>query len=86
LLQAKGYKTVAGRTYWRNSTINFILSNEKYCGDLIMQKTITTDNLTHKRVKDDCIYRLKRATRPMGVEPPVRWKRASRPTGESQSV
>ncbi|HAU65899.1 MAG: hypothetical protein A2017_17460 [Lentisphaerae bacterium GWF2_44_16] len=55
LLQAKGYKTGAGRTYWRNSTINFILSNEKYCGDLIMQKTITTDYLTHKRVKNDNI-------------------------------
>jgi hypothetical protein len=47
LLQAKGYKTGAGRTYWRNSTINFILSNEKYRGDLVMQKTITTDYLTH---------------------------------------
>lgn len=55
LFRAKGYKTGAGRTYWRNITINFILSNEKYCGDLIMQKTITTNYLTHKRVKNDNI-------------------------------
>ena len=50
VMQKKGYVTGAGKPFWRNSTINFILSNEKYCGDNIMQKTVTLDYLTHKRV------------------------------------
>lgn len=53
LLEAKGYKTSRGRTKWYASTIESIITNEKYCGDLLLQKTITPDFLTHKRVVND---------------------------------
>lgn len=47
---------------WSYSTIKNILSNEKYCGDVIMQKTITIDLFTHKSIKNDgraAMYRVK---------------------------
>ncbi len=47
-----GYKTGAGHTVWRQSAISAIIKNEKYCGDLLQQKTITLDYLSHKRVKN----------------------------------
>jgi hypothetical protein len=34
------------------STITSILKNEKYTGDLIQQKTITVDYLTHRKIKN----------------------------------
>ena len=53
ILTAKGYKTRSGNSVWYDSTIEGILQNEKYCGDLLLQKTVTPDFLTHKRVKND---------------------------------
>ena len=35
------------------STITSILENEKYCGDLLLQKYYTEDFLTHKIVKNE---------------------------------
>lgn len=49
-LQADGIKTVAGKTKWWDSTIRGILENEKYYGELLLQKTVTVDYLTKKRV------------------------------------
>lgn len=51
-LQKRGYKTAAGKSYWHTSTVTGILRNEKYVGDLLQQKKITIDYLTHKRVKN----------------------------------
>lgn len=34
---------------WRNTVILRILRNEKYCGDLVQQKTYTPDYLTHRK-------------------------------------
>ena len=48
-LQAEGYRTLTGRTNWRNTVILKILRNEKYCGDLKQKKTITPDYLTHQK-------------------------------------
>lgn len=47
---------------WSVSTIRNILMNEKYCGDVVMQKTVTIDLFTHKSVKNDgraAMYRIK---------------------------
>lgn len=52
-LEKDKIKTVTGLDTWQNSTIKKILSNEKYHGDLIQQKTITVDYLTHKRKKNN---------------------------------
>ncbi|GAB6180363.1 recombinase family protein [Desulfotomaculum defluvii] len=49
-LTKDGIKTVTGGTKWWDSTITGILTNEKYYGDLLLQKTITVDFLDHKRV------------------------------------
>jgi DNA invertase Pin-like site-specific DNA recombinase len=39
-----------GVVFWKPATIVSILTNEKYCGDAILQKRITVDYLTHKSV------------------------------------
>lgn len=49
-LTEDGIKTGAGNDHWFPSTLNKILRNEKYMGDALLQKTITTDFLTKKRV------------------------------------
>ena len=41
--------TPAGKTNWQKSTIESILSNEKYRGSALLQKEFTTDFLTKKR-------------------------------------
>ena len=33
--------------------MSFLIKNEKYCGDLLLQKFVTLDYLTHRRVKND---------------------------------
>jgi site-specific DNA recombinase len=45
-------KTVTGGDRWWDSSITIILTNEKYYGALLQQKTITVDFLSHKRVKN----------------------------------
>ena len=49
-LSADGFRTAAGNDYWLPSTLKKILTNEKYIGDALLQKTITTDFLNKKRV------------------------------------
>ena len=49
-LTADGIRTAAGNDYWLASTLKKILTNEKYIGDALLQKTITTDFLNKKRV------------------------------------
>ena len=51
-LEQDGILTGAGKTKWFDSTINKILQNEKYMGDALLQKTVTTDFLTKKRVRN----------------------------------
>ena len=51
-LESHGIKTVTGKTEWSTSTIDRILSNEKYIGQVLMQKTYTPDFLTGKQMKN----------------------------------
>lgn len=46
-------QTVTGKDVWSTSTIDRILSNEKYVGDILMQKSFTEDFLTGKRKKTE---------------------------------
>ena len=41
-----------GQSDWTHVAIKGILTNEKYCGDVLMQKTYTPDCITHKSVKN----------------------------------
>ena len=51
-LEEHGIKTVTGKTEWSTSTIDRMLSNEKYIGRVLMQKTYTPDFLTGRQVKN----------------------------------
>ena len=48
LLEEKGIKSPTGKTQWQFSTIQSILSNEKYKGDAIINKTYITDCISKK--------------------------------------
>lgn len=52
-LEEQGIKTVTGKAEWSTSTIDRMLSNEKYIGEVRMQKTFTADFLTGKREKNE---------------------------------
>lgn len=45
-LEAEGHRTSRGKTRWATTTIRSLLRNEKYRGDVLIQKTIVTDFLT----------------------------------------
>lgn len=49
-LEADGFLTATGGKKWHESVIKKMLQNEKYAGDALLQKTITVDFLTHKRI------------------------------------
>jgi site-specific DNA recombinase len=51
-LTAERVPTIHGGSVWSSSVILSILRNEKYCGDVIFQKTFTKDYLTHKSVRN----------------------------------
>jgi DNA invertase Pin-like site-specific DNA recombinase len=51
-LTTAGTPTVKGLEAWPTGSVYNILRNEKYCGDVLMQKTITPDCLTHRTVKN----------------------------------
>lgn len=51
-LQAEGIKTPAGKENWCRSVLRSILTNEKYKGCALLQKSYTIDFLTKKQVKN----------------------------------
>ena len=51
-LEGNGIMTVTGKAEWSTSTIDRMLSNEKYIGQVLMQKTYTPDFLTGKQEKN----------------------------------
>lgn len=52
ILNASGVSSPKGG-HWTYSTVRNILSNEKYCGDVVMQKTVTIDVFSHRSVRND---------------------------------
>ncbi|MCB8818367.1 recombinase family protein [Desulfosporosinus shakirovi] len=52
-LEKNGIKTVTGKVEWSTSTIDRILSNEKYIGTVLSQKSYVENCLTHKQVKNN---------------------------------
>ena len=51
-LEESQIKTVLGTDDWSISVIKGILTNEKYCGDVLLQKTFCTDVISKKIVKN----------------------------------
>ncbi len=52
-LKKEKIKGVHGESAWSACTIRTMLTNEKYKGDARLQKTVTVDYLTKKRVKNE---------------------------------
>ena len=52
-LERDKIKTGGKRYKWHLSTVQGILQNEKYIGDALLQKTITTDFIEKIRIKND---------------------------------
>ena len=48
-VSALGIPTRDGKPYWQQSTISYILQNEKYIGDALLQKKYTTDTLPYQK-------------------------------------
>lgn len=44
-----------GLERWNASTVRSILRNEKYCGNVLYQKTYSKSYITHKSVKNDSV-------------------------------
>ena len=52
MLENEGILNVAGGTDWTHSAIRSILCNEKYCGDVLLQKTYIDDCINRKVIKN----------------------------------
>ena len=51
-LETQGIPATKGGTVWSESVIRSILKNEKYCGDVLMQKTYTQDCISKKQIRN----------------------------------
>ncbi len=54
-LTEQGIRSPMGKDEWLSATIRSILRNEKYCGDVLYQKTYSKDYLSHKTAKNDIL-------------------------------
>ena len=46
--------TPSGKAVWYKQTVKDILINERYAGDIQLQKYYKPDHLTHKKMRNDC--------------------------------
>lgn len=51
-LMEQNVLTHTGKTEWKASVVQNMLQNEKYCGDLLMQKTFVVDCISKKKKKN----------------------------------
>ena len=51
-LETGGFKNSAGTMEWTTSNLRTILSDEKYCGDVLLQKTFIQDCISKKVIKN----------------------------------
>lgn len=52
-LMENGVKTACGKDKWASTQVKSILTNEKYKGDALLQKSFTVDYLTKKKKKNE---------------------------------
>ena len=65
-LESDDVKTITGLAKWPEATLRGILTNEKYHGDALLQKTYTPDYLTHnKKMKQLIRLQIKEDVDPM---------------------
>lgn len=51
-LETYGIKSPTGAAKWTTSSVHTLLGNERYAGDIVLQKFFTENHLTHKRQKN----------------------------------
>lgn len=52
ILNAEGIRRQHGKEKWYEFTIDYILNNERYIGDALLQKSFTTESLPFKKVRN----------------------------------
>lgn len=52
ILTQSGVPTATNQTVWSSGGVLGILRNEKYCGNVLCQKTMTVDVFSHKAIKN----------------------------------
>ena len=52
-LDAHGARPPLGGMKWSSTTVNNLLTNERFAGDILLQKTITENHITHKAIRND---------------------------------
>ena len=52
ILNDEGVRRQYGREKWHHTTVNYILNNERYKGDALLQKQITTQTLPFKKQRN----------------------------------
>ena len=52
ILTRSGVPTATNQTVWSSGGVLGILRNEKYCGNVLCQKTMTVDVFSHKAIKN----------------------------------
>jgi DNA invertase Pin-like site-specific DNA recombinase len=78
-LTESGIKSPMGKDKWVGSSVESILTNEKYMGDAILQKTFTVDFLEHKTKKNTGevpMYHVKNNHE--AIIPPAEWELVQR--------
>ena len=51
-VETGGFKNAAGTTEWMTSNLRTILSDEKYCGDVLLQKTFIRDCISKQVIRN----------------------------------
>jgi len=52
-LREENIPTCSGRGAWANNAIESMLRNEKYCGDMLLQKTFRSDCISRRVIRND---------------------------------
>ena len=52
ILNDEGVRRQYGREKWHHTTVNYVLNNERYKGDALLQKQITTQTLPFKKQRN----------------------------------
>ena len=75
-LTAQGISSPKGLSSWKPGTIRGILTNEKYCGNVLYQKTVCTDCRTQTSVKNkDILPQYFWENTHPAIIPPVKWEK-----------
>ena len=51
-LEDRGIRTVSGGVTWSKAVVRGILQNEKYCGDVLQQKSFVNDCISRKHIRN----------------------------------